>query len=115
MDAKIISGRAAERAAAVQVLGEARRRSGLSQRDFARLAGISAQYLSAVEHGKLTPSARAWGRISAVIAEHGGADTIRSPEEIAHLALYRQLSPQGRRALDTTAAALVAAEAKTTS
>jgi len=111
MDKKIIAAREAGKAVAAETLRDARLRCGLNQREFARLAGVTYQYVSAVEHGKAVPSARVWARIETVIADHGAHIATR-PEEAALLGLYRHLSPEGRRALETTAAALVAAEKK---
>lgn len=42
------------------VLREVRRRAGLSQREVARLAGLSPTVLSAYENGRREPSARAF-------------------------------------------------------
>jgi len=114
MDAKIVATRAAEKTVTAEAFRAARIRSGLNQREFARLAGVTPQYLSAIERGHDTPSERVWARLEEALAANGGApDNLRHPpEEAALLGLYRQLSPGGQEALKTTAAALVAAEKK---
>ena len=113
MDAKIVAARTAEKTVTAEAFRAARIRSGVNQRDFARLAGVTPQYLSAIESGKNTPSDRVWARLDEVLAAHGATEAIRHPpEEAALIGLYRQLPPEGRRALETTAAALVAAEKK---
>jgi DNA-binding transcriptional regulator YiaG len=112
MDAKIAATHAAKKTITAEVFRAARVRSGLNQREFARLAGVTPQYLSAIERGRDAPSERVWARLEEMLAAHGATGSIRPPEEAALLGLYRQLSPGGRRALETTAAALVAAEKK---
>lgn len=64
---------AAGRARYAQVVREARRRTGLTLREFARLAGTSASRLSDYERGRTAPTTDVLGRIELVSRRHAGS------------------------------------------
>jgi len=106
---------------------ECRHRLGLTQSELGRAVGLTTSYISQIENGKKTNISRnnleklaeALGQsveslVEGVKIEPAVKRPVLSREENAHLEIYRQLSPEDRRAVAKFIAWLISEEKKST-